>query len=124
MTFVTSDWGTPVRKTDPHTSHNALNGLKAGSQRERLLRVYAFAARDGVAALTAEEAFHYGTEKLGMNISKFSYGQRVSELLQMGLIYYVEEDHIGESGKPARAFHITKGGLQEIAINFPELLKD
>jgi len=115
--FVTKPFGTPVRKSDPHTAHQSAGDirLKAGTQRHLMLIVFGMEYKlNNESNLTSEEAFRLGTQKYALKLSPFSYWKRISELNQMGLITYAGKDRVGESGKAQRAFCLTQSGMAEV----------
>lgn len=101
------------RNTDPHTSKLAYaeNKIKFGTQRHLMLNAYALADFLGVKEMTSEMAFEF-CKQHDIKISAYSYWKRISELVQMGLLEYTNNDYTASSGSKQKAYAITTAGKQ------------
>lgn len=102
----------PARHTDPPTSHQATEEIrvKAGSQRAKLLAVYADYPMRG---LTDDEA-----QQFAVGVSERScYWKRCSELRDGGYITDTGETRAGVAGPQRMVCRITEKGMAWLAVN-------
>jgi hypothetical protein len=98
-----------ARRDDPDTSKAAAQRIKAGSMRGKLLDAFT------VAPWTAEEAADW----CGFTASDGAW-KRVSDLLNLGLLYDTGLRRTSRSGREQRVLSLTVKGLQAFVDITPQ----